>query len=130
MANMESFSLSRRARSIRFACRGLVAVARSQHNAWIHGCVTVVTVAAGLAFRLDRVEWGLLAFAVAAVWAAEAFNTAIEVLGDAVAQDEDPLVGRAKDAAAGGVLVTVMGAVVIGLLVFVPRALQALARTS
>jgi len=44
----------------------------------------------------------------------------------AVASDDHPLVGMAKDAAAGGVLVTVGGAVAIGLLVFIPRALQAL----
>ncbi len=126
MANAESFSLTRRAQSIRFAWRGLVAVARSQHNAWIHGCATVLTIAAGLALRLGTGEWALLVFAVAGVWAAEAFNTAIEVLGDAVASGDHPLVGMAKDAAAGGVLVTVVGAVVIGLLVFAPRALQAL----
>jgi diacylglycerol kinase (ATP) len=64
--------------------------------------------------------------ALAGVWAAEAFNTAIELLGDAVASDDHPLVGLAKDVAAGGVLVTVVGAVAIGLLVLVPRALQAL----
>lgn len=126
MANTGSFSLTRRARSIRFAWRGLVGVARGQHNAWIHGGVSVVTVAAGLALGLDAGQWALVALAVAGVWAAEAFNTAIEVLGDAVAAGDHPLVGKAKDAAAGGVLVTVAGAVVVGLLVFVPRALEVL----
>ena len=56
MPNAESFSLTRRARSIRVAWRGLVAVARSQHNAWIHGCVTVVAIAAGLAL-LQALAW-------------------------------------------------------------------------
>jgi diacylglycerol kinase (ATP) len=123
------FSLGRRAQSVHFAWRGLVAVARSQHNAWIHGCVTVAVVAAGLLLRLDAGEWALLALAVAGVWAAEAFNTAIEVLGDAVSPGDHPMVGMAKDAAAGGVLVTVAGAVAVGLFVFVPRVLQALARS-
>lgn len=127
-SNSESFSLGRRAQSMRFAWRGLVAVARSQHNARIHGCVTVAVVVAGLLSRLHAGEWALVAFAVAGVWAAEAFNTAIEALGDAVSPGDHPLVGMAKDAAAGGVLVTVAGAVAVGLLVLVPRALQALAR--
>ncbi len=129
MTNTESFSLQRRAQSFRFAWRGLVAVARSQHNAWIHGGATVVALAAGLALRLNAGEWALLVFATAAVWAAEAFNTAIEVLGDAVASDDHPLVGRAKDVAAGGVLVTAVAAVTVGLLVLIPRALQALAHS-
>ncbi len=125
----ESFSLTRRAQSFRFAWRGLVAVARSQHNAWIHGGATVLALAAGLVLRLSAGEWALLAMAMAGVWAAEAFNTAIEVLGDAVAPDDHRLVGSAKDMAAGGVLVTAAAAVAVGLLVLVPRALQALAHS-
>jgi diacylglycerol kinase (ATP) len=128
VANKESFSFARRAQSIRFAWRGLVAVARSQHNAWIHGGFTVAAAAAGLALGLDAGQWALVALAAAGVWAAEAFNTAIEALGDAVASGDRPLVGLAKDAAAGGVLVSAAGAAVVGLLVFVPRALEVLAR--
>ena len=122
----ERFSLSRRAQSFHFAWRGLVAVARSQHNAWIHGGATVLALVAGLALRPSAGEWALLVLAMAGVWAAEAFNTAIEVLGDALAPNGHPLVGRAKDAAAGAVLVTAVAAAAVGLLVLVPRALQAL----
>jgi diacylglycerol kinase (ATP) len=129
MRKTESFSFSRRAQSFRFAWRGLVEVARSQHNAWIHGGATVLALAAGLALRVSAGDWALLVVATAGVWAAEAFNTAIELLGDAVASDDHPLVGRAKDVAAAGVLVTAVGAVAVGLLVLVPRALQALARS-
>ena len=129
MAKSESFSLNRRAQSFRFAWRGLAAVARSQHNAWIHAAATVAILAAGVALRLNAGEWALLVLAMAAVWAAEAFNTAIEVLGDAVASDDHPLVGMAKDVAAGGVLVAAVGAVAVGVLVLVPRALEALGRS-
>jgi diacylglycerol kinase (ATP) len=127
MRRNESFSLGRRVESLRFACQGLAAVARSQHNAWIHGFATFAAVGAGVLLRLGAGEWALLALAVAGVWAAEAFNTAIEALGDAVSPGDHPLVGRAKDAAAGGVLVAAAGAVAIALLVLVPRAVQALA---
>ena len=53
------------------------------------------------------------------VWMAEAFNTAIETLGDAVSGDEHPLLGLAKDASAAGVLLG--AAAIIGCLVFLPR---------
>ncbi len=129
MAKTESFSLTRRAQSFRFAWRGLVAVARSQHNAWIHAVATAAVLAAGLGLRLKPGEWALLVLAMAAVWTAEAFNTAIEVLGDAVASEDHPLVGMAKDVAAGGVLVAAVGAFGVGLLVLVPRALEALGRS-
>jgi diacylglycerol kinase (ATP) len=130
MPKTDSFSLDRRAQSFRFAWRGILAVARSQHNAWIHGAATVLVLAAGVTLRLSAGEWAMMVIAMVAVWAAEAFNTAIEVLGDAVASDDHPLVGRAKDVAAGGVLVTAVGAVAVGLLVLVPRVLQALGYAS
>ncbi len=126
MPKTDSFSLDRRAQSFRFAWRGLVAVARSQHNAWIHGGATALVLVAGLALRLSAGEWAILLIAMAAVWAAEAFNTAIEILGDAVASGDHPLVGRAKDVAAGAVLVTAVAAVGVGLLVLLPRALHVL----
>jgi diacylglycerol kinase (ATP) len=126
MPKTDSFSLNRRAQSFRFALRGLVAVARSQHNAWIHGGATVLVLVAGLGLRLSAGEWAIIVVAMAAVWAAEAFNTAIELLGDAVASEAHPLVGSAKDVAAGGVLVTAVAAMAVGLLVLVPRVLEAL----
>jgi diacylglycerol kinase len=109
VAKTDPFSIGKRARSFRFAWRGLLAVA------------TFTAIAAGLCLRLGSTEWALLAFAIVGVWGAEAFNTAIEALGNAVSPDDHPLVGMAKDAAAGAVLVTAVGAAVIGGLVFLPR---------
>lgn len=120
------FSLRKRARSVRFGWRGVVAVARSQHNAWIHAWATVVAMAAGFYFRVGLAEWALLTVAMVAVWSGEAFNTAVEALGDAVSPEHHPLVGMAKDAAAGAVLVTSVGALIVGALVFVPRIVPAL----
>jgi diacylglycerol kinase len=114
-------SFGGRSRSVRNAWRGLVMVVRSQHNAWIHAFATVGVVAAGAYFRVALTEWALLTIAIVGVWSGEAFNTAIEALGDAVSQSHHPLVGRAKDAAAGAVLASSIGAIVIGALIFAPR---------
>jgi diacylglycerol kinase (ATP) len=94
---------------------------RSQHNAWIHAVATVVVVAGGLATKLDRGEWIALVLAIVAVWTAEALNTAFEFLCDVASPDFHPLVEKAKDVAAGAVLICALGAVSIGALVFVPR---------
>jgi diacylglycerol kinase (ATP) len=48
-------------------------------------------------------------------------NTAFEALCDRVSPEHHPLVQRAKDVAAGAVLVCAMGAATIGLIVFGPR---------
>jgi diacylglycerol kinase len=62
----------------------------------------------------------VLVLACAAVWTAEALNTAFEYLADATTKEFDPLIGRAKDVAAGAVLITAIAAVIVGALVFTP----------
>jgi len=59
-----------------------------------------------------------------AVWTAEALNTALERLSNAVTREPNPLVGQAKDAAAGAVLIAAVGAAAIGALVMGPHLLS------
>jgi diacylglycerol kinase (ATP) len=61
------------------------------------------------------------------VWVAEAFNSALERLGDAINHQPDPNVGLAKDIAAAAVLFSLVGASLICVLVFWPH-LQSLWR--
>lgn len=117
------FPFSGRIRSFRYAGRGIVLTLRTQHNAWIHAVATVAVVAAGLALRIDRREWCVIVLACAAVWTAEALNTAFEFLADATTKEFHPVIGQAKDVAAGAVLLTAIGAVVVGILVFGPHLL-------
>jgi len=115
------FSLRARLRSVEFALQGLRALLTSQHNAWVHAAATVVVVALGSWARLERLEWLALVFAIVMVWAAEAMNTAFEALCDVASPEFHPLVARAKDIAAGAVLLCAAGAVVVGAIVFLPR---------
>lgn len=71
-------------------------------------------------FGVSAADWCWLVIAMVAVWSAECFNTALEALADALSPEIHPLVKKAKDAAAGAVLVAAIGAAVIGLLVFWP----------
>ena len=87
-------------------------------HAWIHLAATATVLALATALRVNAAGWCWLIVAMAAVWMAEALNTAVEPLADAACPDHHPLVGRAKDVAAGGVLLAAIGAAGIGLLVF------------
>ena len=71
--------------------------------------------------RIQRFEWLVLLLAMALVWTAEACNTAIELACDAITREQHPLVGHAKDVAAGAVLLAAIFAALIGLVVFAPR---------
>lgn len=120
------FSLESRVRSFGYAFAGVALLVRSQHNAWIHAVVTVLVVGVGVLLPLSRIEWSLLILAIASVWAAEGINTALEKMGDAISADEHPLVGQAKDAGAGAVLLAAIGAAVVGLLVLGPHLMDLL----
>jgi diacylglycerol kinase (ATP) len=119
-----TFSLSARAASFGHAFRGLAELLATQHNAWIHAAATLTVCALAAALGISAVEWLAVVLAVSSVWAAEALNTAFEALCDAVVPERSPLVQRAKDVAAGGVLLSATGATLVGLIVFAPRLLE------
>jgi diacylglycerol kinase (ATP) len=118
---LERFSVGARIRSFRFAARGIWATLSTQHNAWIHAVATLAAVVAGVVLGISRAEWLAVVLAIMAVWTAEALNTAFEALCNVASPEFHPLVARAKDVAAGAVLISAIGAFVIGVLVFGPR---------
>ena len=117
------FDIAARLRSFRYAIRGLRFLLQSQQNAWIHLLATVCVIAAGVFVRLAGFEWCLILLAMTVVWVAESLNTAIECLVDLVSPETQPLAGRAKDVAAGAVLLSAIGASFVGGFVFLPHVL-------
>ena len=113
--------LRRRAASFGHALRGVAAALRSELHLQFHAAATVVVLGLGFYLRLSPPEWALVALAVAGVWSAELFNTAIETLVNLVSPGYHPLAGRAKDVAAGAVLLAALGALAVGALVFGPK---------
>jgi diacylglycerol kinase (ATP) len=106
-----------------FTCagRGVVLLLGTQTNARIHLVATVGVIAAGIGFHIAPGEWCLLALAIGAVWAAEGANAALEDLADRVTGQPDSQIGRAKDIAAGAVLLAAVAAAAVGCIVFGPR---------
>jgi hypothetical protein len=58
---------------------------------------------------------------IAFVLSAEAMNTALEYLTDLVSPDPHPLAGKAKDVAAAAVLIAAFSAIIVGLILFLPK---------
>lgn len=112
-----------RGRGNSFACawRGIVSLLHTQMNARIHLLATVAVIVAGFVLRIPRGEWVPLAFAIGIVWIAEAANTALELLADRISREHDEMIGRAKDVAAGAVLLAAITAAIIGALVLGPH---------
>lgn len=112
--------LQKRLRSFTFAFKGIASAFRAEPNMQIHLAAAVAVVLLSAWLGLERWEWATILTAIGLVWLAELFNTALEELTDLASPDFHPLAGRAKDLAAGAVLIASILAVLLGTIVFLP----------
>jgi diacylglycerol kinase (ATP) len=115
--------MARLVSSFRFAWQGVVSAFRSEPNLRIHFLAICLTIPAGLFFTITSLEWVCITICAGIVLAAELFNTALEKLVDLVSPDFNPLAGKIKDIAAGAVLICSVCALIVGLVIFIPRIL-------
>jgi diacylglycerol kinase len=109
-----------RIQAIKVALEGIKYVITTQPNARIHvGFTLAVFLVAGL-LKLPRLEWVILLLTVGLVWAAEVFNTAVEISVDVVSPNYDPKAKIIKDISAGAVLISVFVSILVGLFIFGP----------
>jgi diacylglycerol kinase (ATP) len=102
--------------SLNCAIEGILWAAKTQRHMLFHLLVAILVLVGALVLRLTLHEFALLALAITLVLFAELVNTAIEVTVDLVSPEFHPLAQRAKDVAAGAVLVASVGALVLGYL--------------
>ena len=107
------------ARSFRFAFIGIGNTIKTERNMRIHVAFAVLALLACAVLRCTPMEWVAVIVMIALVFAGELMNTAIESAVDLASPEIDPLAKRAKDCAAGAVLVFAIAAVVVGLIVYI-----------
>lgn len=103
------------------AWAGITRLFKLERNARIHAAATILVILMGLIVRLHAWQWVTVLIMVGMVWSMELLNTAIEILADKIHPQEHPLIGAAKDASAGAVLVAAIIAVLVAILVFGSR---------
>jgi diacylglycerol kinase (ATP) len=122
---MASYStkIRRLIKSFGYALKGLHQMVKTEQNARVHLMVTVLVLIAALLLGLTATEWCLILLCMALVWAAEAFNTAIETVTDHLFKDRNETARIIKDVAAGAVFVCAVAAAACGLIIFIPKIL-------
>jgi diacylglycerol kinase len=118
------YSSEARLNSFRFAFRGLSALFRYEPNAAIEIIILAIVVVAGILLGISKSDWIAITIVSSLVITGEAFNSAIENLSDFVCPGKDERIKKVKDLAAAAVLVSAIGAVVVGLIIFVPEILD------
>ena len=117
----KGLSIKRLFKSFGYAFKGIYQMIITEQNAKVHTFAACCVVVAGFYFRISSFEWISIIMLIAGVLAAEIFNTSIEALSDKVSPEYSESIKKVKDFAAGGVLLMAIAAVIVGLIIFVPK---------
>lgn len=107
-------------KSFTFAASGIDHALNNDQNLIIHFIIALLVVIAGILLKISYYEIGLLALTIILVIATEMINTAIEKMVDLITKEHRMEAKIAKDVSSGMVLITAIGAVIIGIIIFIP----------
>ncbi len=88
--------------------------------------MSLIVVSGGFYFKIENHEWLACIICIFVVFSAEMFNSAIENLTNIASPQQNPFAGKVKDLAAGAVLVSSVGAAIIGFYVFWNKVIELL----
>ncbi len=110
--------------SFKYACQGIIYAFRNNQNLQIHSLAGIVVVLMSILFHVSPFEMGILGVMILLVISTEMINTAIEQMVDLITQEHRQEAKIAKDVAAGMVLLTAIGSVIVGVLIFLPHIIE------
>lgn len=102
------------------AFRGIGFAIRTESNFRVHVSAAVIVFGLAVWLGLPATHFALLALTVGAVFATELLNTAVENAVDLASPDRHELAKRAKDTAAGAVLMAAFASVIVGVCILGP----------
>ena len=124
MMKNQKFSISQRLKSFGHAFNGLKILLKEEHNASIHLVVAILVVIAGIVLKISTVEWIAIVFAIGFVITTEIINSSIENIADFISPEKHEKIKKIKDLAAAGVLISAVAALIIGMIIFLPKILE------
>ena len=110
-------------RSFGYAFKGVAYATKTQLNFRIHLGAALIAVAMGLYFHISQHEWLWIGLCITIVLVIEIFNTMIETLTDFVSPGYNEKAGRIKDMSAGAVVIAAAFALIVGLVIYLPKLL-------
>lgn len=120
MHKKEGF-LKNRLRSVGFAMRGAFLLIKTESSIKIQLSIAIMVTIAGIYFGISQVEWIVQILAIGIVMGIEGLNTAIEKICDYQQPNFDERIGFIKDISAGAVMLVSVAAVIVGLIIYLPK---------
>ena len=109
--------------SFRNAIIGIKTAYKSQKNLRVHIIVGFFVIIIGVFIKISIVEWLILLLTMLIVIITEIYNTALEFTVDLFSTEYSKQAKKAKDVSAAGVLITAFFAIIIGIIIFLPKLL-------
>lgn len=120
MNKKESFLINR-LKSIGFAFKGALFLIKTEASIKIQFIIAVLVTAFGFYFNISKTEWIVQFLAIGLVISIEGINTAIEKMADFIHPENHKKIGVIKDIAAGAVILASIFAIIIGLIIYIPK---------
>lgn len=108
-------------KSFKYAYDGLKEAYKTEQTVWIYIPVALLTVLAGILFKISTLEWIVVILILGMIYAMELINTALEATVDLATKEFHPLAKRAKDTVSAAVLIFAITSLGVGLIIFVPK---------
>ncbi len=112
--------------SFRFALNGLKTAFVKEPNFRIHSMMAISAIILAMLLDFSIAEWVVVVFTISLVLIFELLNTAIEALTNLFSPEISEYAKIAKDVTAASVLITAVNAVVVGLLLYLPKVIALL----
>jgi|SRR5579872_6348822 len=107
--------------SFRYASAGVWWALKYNQNLRFHFAAAIIVIIVSIIFHINAFEMGILGVMILIVVCTEMVNTVIEEMVDLITQEHRQQAKIAKDVAAGMVLLSATGSVIVGFLVFAPH---------
>jgi len=120
------FNLKQMKKSFEYAFEGIGLAFKYNQNIRFHFLAAIIVIIASIILRVNAFEMGILGVMILLVICAEMINTAIEEVVNLLINEHRQEAKIAKDVSAGMVLLTVIGSVIVGVLIFTPHILKLL----
>ena len=120
MTNKDSF-FKNRIKSIGYAFKGAILLLKTEASIKIQSFIAILVTAAGFYFEISSIEWIAQILAIGIIMSIEGINTAIESIADFIHPEHNPKIGFIKDIAAGAVFIAAISAIVVGLIIYIPK---------
>lgn len=103
------------------AFKGIWTAIITQSNLRIHFVIGSLVIFASIYLKISFNEIVALVLTISIVMVSEMINTSLEFMADAITLEHNENIKRAKDVSAGAVLMAAIFAVLVGVIIFVPK---------